>query len=241
MKFISSRLQSMARRILPRQFTVQIGLFMAAMLVFSISAHTLYTTLEQSRNEERALMARSANLLTNLAITCASPLLTRDYAAVERLLLLTANSDELRTIKVFNRNGQLISQVIHAPGKPPEAVFDILNVVPPAGRATQFFWLDAAGKTLDTANLSWAADRLMIWRSLDEFGYPGSLQAEVSTEHLKAGFMHIIKDGVLAAVLASTLSIALLLIYLRRPVAAIRAASKFASELTSRLGALLSG
>jgi hypothetical protein len=41
---------------------------------------------------------------------------------------------------------------------------------------------------------------------------------------------------VLAVILASTLSVALLLMYLRRPVAAIRASSRFAGELTSNLG-----
>jgi len=209
---------------------------MAAMLVISISAHTFYATLEQSNNEQSALTERSANLLANLAITCASPLLTRDYAAVERLLLLSANSEELLSLKIFHRNGQMISQVIHAPGKPPEAVFDSVTVIPPSGRSTQFFWLDAQGKTLDTANFAWVADRLVIWRALDEFGYPGSLQAEVSTQHLKSTISRIIEDGTLAALLASTLSVTLLLIYLRRPVAAIRAASQFAGELTSRLG-----
>jgi PAS domain S-box-containing protein len=240
MKFMYSRLQDLARRVadllIPRQFTLQLSLFMAAMLVISISAHTLYTTVEQAGNEQNALMQRSANLLANLAITCASPLLTRDYAAVEKLLLLSANSQELRALKVFNRNGQMVSQVIHSADKPPEAVFDILNVVPPTGRITQFFWLDAQGKALDSPNPLWNAERLVIWRSLDEFGYPGSLQAEVSTEYLKTNISHIIEDGLLAALLASTLSVTLLLIYLRRPVATVRAASKFASELTSHLG-----
>jgi PAS domain S-box-containing protein len=240
MKSIYSRLQHLARRIagvfIPRQFTLQLSLFMAAMLVVSISAHTLYTTIEQADNEQNALMQRSANLLTNLAITCASPLLTRDYGAVEKLLLLSANSRELRALKVFNRNGQMISQVIHAADKPPEAVFDILNVVPPTGPVTQFFWLDAQGKALDSGNPLWTAERLVIWRSLDEFGYPGSLQAEVSTEDLKASISQIINNGVLAAILASALSVSLLLLYLRRPVAAIRTSSKFASELTSHQG-----
>ena len=235
-----SRLQGLAHRVtglfIPRQFTAQLSLFMAAMLVISISVHTLTTSLGQTRSEQNSLMERSTNLLANLAITSASPLLTRDYGAVEKLLLLSAYSDELRTLKVFNRNGQLISQVIHAPGKPPEAVFDIINVIPPTGRVTQFFWVDTAGKKLASPNFSWAAERLVIWRSLNEFGYPGSLQAEISTESLKNSISQIIKHGVLAAILASTISVTLLLLYLRRPVSAIRASSKFASELTSRLG-----
>ena len=113
-------------RLVPRQFTLQLSLFMAAMLVVSISAHTLYTTLEQTRGEQNRLTKRSEDLLTNLANASTNLLLTRDYGAVERMLLLAADNDELHSIRIFNRNGQLISQVIHAPGKPAEAVFDRL-------------------------------------------------------------------------------------------------------------------
>jgi PAS domain S-box-containing protein len=209
---------------------------MAAMLVLSISAHTLYATLDLSRGEQRTLMERNENLLSNLAISCANPLLTRDYGAVERVLMLSANNEELRSLKIFNRNGQMISQVIHAPGQPPEVIFDVLNVIPPSSQGFRFFWKNARGETLDTTGFTWAADRLVIWRSLDEFGYPGSLQAEVSTEHLKDDILQIIRGGLLAAILASALSITLLLLYLRRPVAAIRDSSRFAGELTSNLG-----
>ncbi len=240
MKSMYSRLlgevQRYTRRFVPRQFTAQLSMFMAAMLVSSISAYTLYSTNEQTHSEQNALMSRNANLLTNLAITCSSPLLTRDYGEVERVLLLSANSEELRALRVFNRHGQLISQVIHASGKPPEAVFDTLTETPPQGAGTQFFWIDKHGKPLDTKIFNWSAERLMIWRALDEFGYQGSLQAEISTEQLKDSILQIMQSGFLAVILASTLTVTLLLIYLRRPIAAIRKASKFAGELTSNLG-----
>jgi two-component system, sensor histidine kinase and response regulator len=225
-----------ARRMFPRRFTLQLSLFMATMLVLGISTNTFHALLELSRSEQRTLIERSENLLTNLAISCTNPLLTRDYGAVEKMLLLSANNRELRSLKIFTRNGQMISQVIHTPGKAPEAIFDTLNVIPPPGRGTRLFWLDAQGETLDTAGFTWAAERVRIWRSLDEFGYPGGLQAEVSTEYLKAEIQQIIMGGLFAAILASVLSVTLLLLYLRRPVAAIRNSSRFAEELTSNLG-----
>jgi hypothetical protein len=89
------------QRLMPRRFTLQLSLIMAAMLVISISAHTLYTTMNQTRDEQERLIERSKNLLSNLAVTCANPLLTRDYGAVERMLMLSANSEELRAIRIF--------------------------------------------------------------------------------------------------------------------------------------------
>jgi len=223
-------------RLLPRQFTLQLSLFMAAMLVVSISAHTLYTILEQTRGEQNRLIKRSEDLLTNLATSSANLLLTRDYGAVERMLLLAADNDELRSIRIFNRNGQMISQVIHAPGKPAEAVFDLITLTPPQGATTQFFWIDAAGNKLPEQDFTWQAESLVIWHALDQLGYAGSLQAEVNTQALKQNLSQIVINGLLAIILSSTLSVALLLMYLRRPVAAIRASSRFAGELTRNLG-----
>jgi len=229
-------MQHLPRRFLPRQFTLQLSLFMAMMLVLSITAHTFHTTFAQTRDEQNRLAKRGEDLLINLANTSVNLLLTRDYATAELMLKLAADNDDVLALRIFNRKGQMISQIIHSPGNPPEAVFDITNVIPPEGNVTQLFWLDADGNRLPDANFSWQADRLQIWRSLDQLGFTGSLQAEVSTQSMKSSISQIIVNGLLAAILASALSVGLLLLYLRRPVAAIRAASRFAEELTSNLG-----
>ncbi|OYY93150.1 MAG: hypothetical protein B7Y41_12550 [Hydrogenophilales bacterium 28-61-23] len=209
---------------------------MALMLVLSISAHTLYFSLERAQKEQQLMLERSTKLLVNLAIASVTPLLTRDYSAAEKLLLLSAYSDETRSLNIFDRVGHPISQVIHVSGKPAEAVFDIRTVVPPTGPTTQHFWLDAQGNKLDSINFVWKAHRLVIWHALDGYGFAGSLQAEISTENLKSDLVHIVLDGALAATIFIAFSVTLLLLYLRRPIATIRASAKFASEMTRRLG-----
>lgn len=228
--------QRLADCCMPRRFTLQLSLFMAAMLTISISALTFYGTLAQTRIEQDRLQERGETLLVNLAISAVNPLLTRDYAEVERMLLLAANMEELRALRIFSRNGQLVSQVIRAPGKPPEVIFDLLHLEPPDGGKTQTYWIDASGNRLPDGGFAWAAQRLVIWHSLDTLGYPGGVQTEISTQELKNSITRIIFNGLLAAILASSLSVTLLLLYLRRPIAAIRESSRFASELTSHLG-----
>jgi PAS domain S-box-containing protein len=232
----SPGIRLLLQHFLPRQFTFQLSLFMAVMLVLSISALTYYTTYEQTRGEQNRLTKRSEDLLLNLANTSANQLLTRDYAAVEQMLKVSADTEEVRALRVFNRSGQMISQIIHTPGNAPEAVFDIITVTPPAGDKTRYYWIDAAGKQLPDTAFSWQAEHLVIWRSLEELGFSGSLQAEISTHILKGNIAQIVQTGLLAALLASSLSVALLLLYLHRPVAAIRESSRFAGELTSHLG-----
>jgi PAS domain S-box-containing protein len=232
-----TRVRALARHIFPRQFTTQLGLLMTALLVLGICGYTLYTTLEQADQEQTALMRRVGNVLDNLAVSGSNQLLIRDYGGVESLLLLATNTHvEIQALRVFNRSGQLISQVLRGPDGTPTPVFDMYEVTPPAGGAPSHHWLDVRGEALDGKEFKWWADRLVIWYPMRQFGFPGFLQAEVGSADLKARLTHIFGNGIIAALLASALGVGLLLLYMRRPVAAIRGSARFAGELTRHLG-----
>ncbi len=222
------------QRLLPRQLTAQLAIFTALMLVITIVGHTLYTTLEQAEKEKAALLSGMKTQLRNLSASSAGYLLTRDYSAVERLLLLSAHHPDIRALRVVGQNHQVITQVRHKPGKAPEAVFDFLTLTPPAD--PQPIWLDAQGQTLAGHTFTWKADRLVLWRSLSEYGYNGALQLEVGTEDLKDDLSKLIRDGILVAVVAGSLCVILLIGILHRPVRVVREAARFAGELTSKLG-----
>jgi len=222
------------RRLLPRQLTLQLALLTALMLLFAIVGHTLFTTLKQAEKEETALLNNMNTQLQNLAVSSAGFLLTRDYSAVERLLLLSAHHSDIRALRVVGNNHQVVTQVLHTPGQKPQAVFDFLTLTPPAN--PQPIWLDAQGQTLAGHAFTWKADRLVLWRSLSEYGYNGALQLEVGTEALKDDLSNLIRDGILFALIAGSLSVILLIGVLHRPVRVVRDAARFAGELTSKLG-----
>ena len=229
--------RTLLRRLLPRQFTTQLGLFMTALLVAGICGYTLYTSLVQARTEQTRLLSRVGNMLDNLAVSGSNQLLTRDYGAVEQLLLLSAKThEEIRSLRVFTATGQLVSQVLRPPGGQPAPVFDLLVIQPPKGRQAQHHWLDEQGNILAGGGFNWRAERLQIWYPLESFGYAGYLQAEIDTSTLRERIFHIAEDGVFAALLSSGLGVGLLLLYMRRPVEAIRASSRFAGGLTRHLG-----
>jgi PAS domain S-box-containing protein len=228
------KLPARLTRLLPRRLTVQLALLTTLILIVSIVGHTLYSTLEQMHKEETALRDGMNAQLRNLAVSSADFLLTRDYSAVEQLLLLAAGHPEIRALRVVDRSNQVLTQVLHPPGRSPIAVFDFVSLTPPAKFRPQ--WLDAQGQVLDSQRFGLDADRLVLWQPLAEFGYDGVLQMEVSTAHLRDDIHTTIKDGIIAALLACTTSIALLILYLRRPIGVVRDAARFAGELTSKLG-----
>ena len=222
------------KRLLPRQLTLQLALFTALMLVIAIVGHTLYTTLQQAEKAEVALLQNMKTQLRNLAVSSAGFLLTRDYSAVERLLLLSAHHADIRALRVVGPNHQVVTQVLHAPGQEPRAVFDFLTLSPAAD--PRAIWLDARGTPLAGHAFTWKADRLVLWRSLAEYGYDGALQLEVGTDALKDDLRNLIRDGILASLIAGSLSVLLLIGILHRPIRVVREATHFAGELTSKLG-----
>ncbi len=231
MRALSSRLLAF---LLPRHLTVQLAVLTALMLVVAIVGHTLYSVQAQSKKEEAVLLGSMETQVKNLAVTSAGFLLTRDYSAVERLLLLSASHPDIRHLRVVGRNQQVIAQVQHVPGKPAEAVFDYLTLTPPP--APRPVWVDAQGQPIAGQEFSWEAQRLVLWYPLQEYGYDGALQLEASTDTLRQGLHDIIRDGIVAALFACIASVLLLVGVLHRPIRVVREAARFAGELTSKLG-----
>jgi PAS domain S-box-containing protein len=219
-----------------RRFTVQLAVFVSLMLVLGIGGFTAFSTLEQLEWQEKKLIQDTERLLGNLAPTAAGHILTRDYGALERLLTLSANQPEIRALRVINPNQQAITQIQHSPEQPPQAVFEFLSLQPPLAGAPHAVWQDASGQPLAEGHFNPRAERLVVWHALAPLGYPGHLQAEVSTSDLKAQLLARVWNGAIVAILSSAISVALLMLYLRGPVTRIRQASQFAAQLTYHHG-----
>jgi len=232
-----ARLATALRGILPRQFTTQLVLLLTALLVASICGYTLYIALEQARQEQSRLSDRMERMLENLAVVGSDRLLVRDYASVENLLLMAAKANaEVQALRVYSGSGQMINQVIRQAGGEPESVFDMAVVALPKAGGPIRHWVDDKGVPVATSGFTVMPERLEIWYPLQAFGYAGYLQAQASTAVLRERTAHIAEDGLLAALLTTSLGILLLMLYMRRPVAAIRESSRFAEELTRDLG-----
>ena len=232
-----AHIRDFIRGLLPRQFTTQLAWLMATLIVASISGHAFYVSQEEIVKEQKRLTASVESMLDNLALAGSNQLLVRDYGGMEQLLLMSAKSHgEVLSLRAYGGTGQLISQILRQPGGQPQPVFDMATVELPRTNKAQHHWLDAQGKRLDGGNFEWWSERLVVWYPMESFGYPGFLKAEIATATLKDRIIHIAADGIVAALLSSGLGLGLLLLYLRRPVAAIRASSRFAGDLTRHLG-----
>ena len=232
-----NRSQALLRRLLPRRFTTQLNLLVTGLLGLSICGYTLLTTVEQARTEQAAMRDRVGDMLESLSFSSSTPLLAGDYPAVERLLLLSVRMQpDVLNLRALAPDGHVLTQVRRGADGRPELAFDFPNLQLPAGTGPQYLWLDAQGAPLQGVEFKWWASRLVVWYPLHAHGYAGLLQAEVATHDLKQHLLRIAVIGLLAALLSTGLGAWLLWRYMRRPVATLLDASRFAEELTRRLG-----
>ena len=236
-----TRLSTWLARFTPRQFTVRLAAFITLALVLSIGGHTLYTAYQLRAWQEEQMVQGTDILLDNLAASTAALILTRDYSSLETTLLQAANQPEILALRIIDRNHQAISQVLHRPGHPPEAVFDFATLKPPATGMAMWQWVDDRGNPLPDSFSNWRAHRLVGWKSFAHLGYPGHIQVEISAEPFKQRVRQLLRDSLLMALLAISLSVGLLMLFLHRPVAALRDATRFADNLTSNLGEQIPG
>jgi PAS domain S-box-containing protein len=221
-------------RLIPRRFSRQLALFTALALGLSLGLFAAYTVFEQAESEIQRTQQRAQAAARALAGAIAEPILLHDYASLGRALLLAAESEEIRAIRVLSKNGATLGYVSHAPGQAPEEKFEYSHQLPP-GTGEQFYWI-AQGQTDLGAEYSQRAQRLVLFHPIQGAGPSGYLRIDIDAAPIRATLLHMARDSVLAALIALTLSIALLLLFLRAPLAALARATGFARDLTDHLG-----
>jgi PAS domain S-box-containing protein len=225
-------------KFLPRRLSAQLVLVSTITMVLTILVYTVHDVVEERDSTLASLIDETDSLVHGLAASSAGYLLVRDYATVENLLLLTARRENVRRLRVVDQGGQVVSEVEHQAGKEPAVAYSFDNYPPPAGRVVN--WLDADGRAIAGDGPKWRAHRLVVWYPLAEFGFAGSLQAEIAADEVARVMRRIVLGGVVIALSGSLLSVVLLRLFLRGPVEAMRKAAHFAGGLTSNLGEQLS-
>ncbi|MDQ5959619.1 MAG: hypothetical protein QG592_698, partial [Pseudomonadota bacterium] len=76
--------------LLPRRLSAQIALLVSLLFMATVFFYTWYTAAEQSELSERQQTGQIRALSRSLAGAIAEPLVLGDYAAIETLLLQTA-------------------------------------------------------------------------------------------------------------------------------------------------------
>ena len=208
-----------------RRFAVRLVLLVTTLLVTAISLHGWYTLHQQTRLAEGAARNTAERLARDLTMSVRSPLFDNNLAGIEELLRLSAEHPEVLRLRVTDRDGQVVGHVARLLGQASvQAVYRPERLVPAEA----------------TAGLHWHRDRLEVREPVSNQGLVGWVVLEYSLATLSANRIAIVRNTLLAIVVGVSVSLLLIMLFLRRPLQALAEAGRFAARLDADRGSRLS-
>lgn len=208
--------------LLPRRLYQQLVLVVSLLLLLAIVLLGAYTLVKQTRIARDSHLAQAGALARNLAISSANSILTDSLDVLEELALRSAEFPHVLEIHLVDAQGQVLSHVVKtAAGQsklrihPPHTQ---LALPPPTSSAP---WFDVQADS----------PRIVAWYPVTAGKLIGWVRVDYSTAALQDISANIWASTVIVAVLATGLSGALLMWFLRAPIKVLERATAFAVSL----------
>lgn len=217
-KTLKSRKPSFFRRLY-----VQLTMLGAITLSLSIFLFTWKTVNEQSDFAFEAIKNQAETLAGNIAAASGNYIVAEDYGSLEQLLIQSAAYREVLSIKVSDKKGAVFGSVQR----------DSSGNLQPAyeQRIIKYPGVVAPQTTVDR-------NRLVVWIPIEDAGL-GWMQLEYSLATIEAAQKRIWRNGIVTALFSIVISVAFLVLLLRRPMRAINDATDFARELYRNHGQIM--
>jgi signal transduction histidine kinase/DNA-binding response OmpR family regulator len=212
-------------RFWPRHSSSQLVLLFITLAFLAMTAFTLHGIFEQSQYRSKHMKLQAKVLARNLAATSGGYLLTRDYTSIENSLLQAAQFHGILGIQVCDEKGKLLGDVIKKEDGQLEARYGRPPLITPA-------------KAEMTINVN---DNIMVvWHPVLLGELLGWVKVRYSLTEIHNELFAIWENNTIVGAIILVLAATLLVIFLRRPVASIKAYSAFAERLDENKGDLIS-
>lgn len=191
-------------------------LLAGAMVVFTFQA------IQKESARISKSMKQQANVIANdLAATGADYVLSRDYTAIELMLLRVAEFPGIKALQISDANGKLLGDVRNAPGRKPQVLYGQTPLeVPGKGETSTVF----------------SKDYLTVWQPIILGDLLGWVKITYSLDEIAKVKQRYWLDNSFIGIVMFLVVTALLVFFLRRPVSAIERYTDFADRLGDHQG-----
>ena len=207
----------------PRHFHQQLLVITAGIVVLALAVLGGYTAHEQAAAKQQAAETQARDLARQLAVASASLMLTDRLDELEELCVRAAELGDTRALRVFDRDGRPLVQVVR----------------PPQGAVTVIYEPNEAAATMPVSPVAGdpqpvmtaGADTVEAWHPVAAGELLGWVQVRQDTVALRADRQRIWRNTLVVAALAVLVSMVVLNALLNRPLRALSRARSFAREL----------
>jgi len=195
----------------------------AGIVVLALAVLGGYTAHEQAAAKQQAAETQARDLARQLAVASASLMLTDRLDELEELSVRTAELGDTRALRVCDRDGRPLVQVVR----------------PPQGAVTVIYEPNEAAATMPVSPVAGdpqpvmtaGADTVEAWHPVAAGELLGWVQVRQDTVALRADRQRIWRNTLVVAALAVLVSMVVLNALLNRPLRALSRARSFAREL----------
>lgn len=222
---------TLLERLWPRRLHLQLMVLVSALLVLALSLLGGYTVHEQERLQQEAAQEHASTLARNVAVASANLILTSSLDGLEELAARSVEVGDTVSLMVLDAHGGVLTHVVRQGGEKPRVIH--------AYQLPEGVELPASGASMSEPLLRPGEGRIEAWHPVMAAGLIGWVRIEHDTEARHADRQRIWRNTLVVSVGAVLVCVALLSVYLRRPMRALGLARGFARQMVDAKGALM--
>jgi len=215
--------KSVTKPPLIRRLYFQLVIFGAFAVAIAILLFTWKVGSEQLAFALRSNQTQAQTLVRNTALVAGNYLVTKDFSALEELLLHASAFPEVDGLIITDSTGTVFANVQRSKEGVIEPVFNQQNIDLPAS---------------EEEFVSFFETTMKIWQPIEE-GSLGWVRLEYSLESAEIIQAEIWRNGITSAVIAFVISVLILVLLLKKPMRAISNATEFARGLYKNTGKVM--
>ena len=212
----------MLEKILPKRLDIQVAIICGAMLIIAVPAYVFNEARQEINYVIETVKLETKAVTRNIALTSSSLLVIRDYASLENLLIESASFPGILGIQIADQKGNVVSDVVNNEGEI-EARFSVSK-------------LDLPEAMESTVTVALAGDELIIFEPIMSGSNIGWVRLHYGLKSAQLHAENRFRDYLMDAAMLVVILIALLVLFLRRPMKTLNDAADFAARISDKTG-----
>ena len=200
----------------PRKLMFQLALYISLLLSLSMAVYTWHTTQDQINKITKNMQLQAEVLAKNIAAVSAEHILTRDYSALELLLLRTIEFPGIDKVQVSDKKGKLLGDITQQKKGEPIIKYGQPTLVLP-NKNKSFHMLNE--------------NIMVVWQPIILGELIGWVKITSSLEPVVLLKKEIINKYILEGFFLLLIILVLLVFYVRKSISAIERYTDFADKL----------
>jgi len=203
------------------RLNIQLSIFVTMVIIISISSFSYYISKNQSQEISKQLRHEALVIADHLSVSNAAYVVTKNYTAIEQILMKTGKFKNIKIIQISNKNGKIISNIKKNEMGDIYPLFDVSSIEVPAGKDIL---------------IQYSGNNMVVFQPIMLGDVIGWVKLLYSLSNVDDAERNIWKNNTISGILLILILEVSFLILLRKPLSSIKRYTKFADDLDGLKG-----